>query len=43
MHAAGIASIRATDSVAGPLAQLPLAPALAQAIIEQGWTGAPRT
>jgi ribose-phosphate pyrophosphokinase len=42
MHAAGIARIRATDSVAGPLAQLPLAPALAQAIIEQGWTGAPR-
>lgn len=43
MHAAGIATIRASDSVAGPLAQLPLAPALAQAIIEQGWTGAPRT
>lgn len=43
MHAAGIASIHATDSVAGPLAQLPLAPALAQAIIEKGWTGAPRT
>jgi ribose-phosphate pyrophosphokinase len=43
MHAAGIAGIRATDSVAGPLAQLPLAPALAQAIIEQGWTGAPHT
>jgi ribose-phosphate pyrophosphokinase len=43
MHAAGIASIRATDSVAGPLAQLPLASALAQAIIDQGWTGAPRT
>ena len=43
MHAAGIGSIRASDSVAGPLAQLPLAPALAQAIIEQGWTGAPRT
>ena len=43
MHAAGIASIRATDSVAGPLAQLPLASALAQAIINQGWTGAPRT
>ncbi len=42
MHAAGIASIRATDSVAGPLAQLPLAPALARAIIEHGWTGAPR-
>lgn len=42
MHAAGIASIRATDSVAGPLAQLPLASSLAQAIIDQGWTGAPR-
>lgn len=42
MHAAGIASIRATESVAGPLGQLPIAPALAQAIIEQGWTGAPR-
>lgn len=43
MHAAGIASIRATDSVAGPLAQLPLASTLAQAIIDQGWTGAPHT
>lgn len=43
MHAAGIASIRATDSVAGPLARLPVAPILAQAIIDNNWTGAPRT
>jgi ribose-phosphate pyrophosphokinase len=43
IQAAGIASIRVTNSVAGPLTQLPVAPALAQAIIEQGWTGAPRT
>lgn len=43
MHAAGITNIRATDSIAGPLAQLPVAPLLAQAIIEQGWTGVAAT
>ncbi len=43
IHAAGITSIRASDSIAGPLAQLPLAPALAQAIIDNNWTGTPRT
>ncbi len=43
MHAGGIATILTTDSVAGPLARLPVASLLAQAIIDNGWTGAPCT
>lgn len=37
MHAAGIASIRATDTITGPVADLSVAPVLAQALRHQGW------
>jgi ribose-phosphate pyrophosphokinase len=37
MHAAGIARIRATDTVPGPLATLPLANLLADALRAQAW------
>jgi len=38
MHKAGIGRIRSTDSVCGPTATISIAPLLAQAIREQGWS-----
>lgn len=38
MNAAGIRRIRSTDTITGPTATLPIAPLLAQAIREQGWS-----
>jgi ribose-phosphate pyrophosphokinase len=37
MRDAGITSIRSTDSIAGPTAEIPLAPLLARAIRDLGW------
>lgn len=39
LRKAGIASIRATDSVVGPVADIPIAGLLAETITEYGWAG----